>query len=115
MKIWLDDIRQAPKGWTWFKTGEEVIEVLKNERVEEISFDHDLGEGMSGYDVAKWIEEMAAKEVIDPICWRVHSANPVGKKNIEAAMNKADELWIYQEDEDEEDDEIRQPREEDWK
>jgi len=103
MRIWLDDERQPQSDrWTWLKTGEEAIEALKNERVEEISFDHDLGEGMTGYDVAKWIEEMASSGAIDSMVWRVHSANPVGKQNIEAAMRSADNFWAHDEDDEEE-------------
>lgn len=103
MRIWLDDERLPPSDkWTWAKTAEEALEFLKNDRVEELSFDHDLGEGKTGYDVAKWIEEMAASGALDPILWKVHSANPVGRKNITAAMKKADEFWTHDVDEDDE-------------
>ena len=103
MRIWLDDERLPPSGtWTWAKTYEEAISLLKNERVEEISFDNDLGEKMEGYDVAKWIEEMAANGAIDEIAWKVHSGNIVGRKNIEAAMRKADSFWQNEQDEEEE-------------
>ena len=104
MRIWLDDVREpVGGGWTWLKTGEEAIEALKNNRVDEISFDHDLGEGITGYDVAKWIEKMASQGAIDQIVWRVHSANPVGKKNIEAAMRSAGNFWVNVEEDDEDD------------
>ena len=94
MKLWLDDVRESPnKGWQCVKTGEEAIELLKQGTVDSISFDHDLGDGISGYDVAKWIEEMAAHGGMERIVWRIHSANPVGQKNIEAAMNAADRFW----------------------
>jgi hypothetical protein len=115
MRIWLDDERQPPSDrWTWIKTGEEALEALKNDRVDEISFDHDLGLGKSGYDVAKWIEEMAANGAIDTVVWKVHSANVVGRKNIEAAMRKADSFWHYaQDNEDEEEDDV--PEKGEWR
>lgn len=118
MKIWLDDIREPPvKGnWVWMKSGEEVIEALKNTEVKEISFDHDLGEDrMTGYDVAKWIEEQASQGLIDPIIWKVHSANPVGKKNIEAAMKSAEKFWISVEDDEDEDEDIPRRGKDEWR
>lgn len=42
MKLWLDDIRPAPTGWTWVKTAEEALSLLKTGTVEEASLDHDL-------------------------------------------------------------------------
>ncbi len=115
MKIWLDDKRQPPNGgWTWVKTGEEAIEVMKGNNIREISFDHDLGEGMSGYDVAKWIEGMAYSDAIDKILWRVHSDNPVGRKNIETAMNRADSFWDYNDDNDIDDNRMSRRSREDW-
>ncbi len=96
MKIWLDDVREIPAGldgWVWMTTGEEAVEALKIGGVKQISFDHDLGEGMSGYDVAKIIEKMAFYDNIEPIVWHIHSANTVGRKNIEMAMLSAERFW----------------------
>ena len=46
MKLWLDDIRAPWKfgciGWTWVKTADEAIELLKTGKVEMASLDHDL-------------------------------------------------------------------------
>jgi hypothetical protein len=43
MKLWLDDIRPAPEGWTWVKRVEDAIYYADREPVEEMSLDHDLG------------------------------------------------------------------------
>lgn len=54
-----------------------------------ISFDHDLGEGKTGYDFAKWLGDylMNNNEKIDSwFDYQVHSANPVGAKNIDEYM-----------------------------
>ena len=117
MKLWLDDVREPlNKGWNWVKTGEEAIELLKQGAVDSISLDHDLGEeGLSGYDVAKWIEEMAAHEGLDSMTWRVHSANPVGKKNIEAAMRAADKFWHASGSDEEEDEGVRKQGRDEWR
>jgi hypothetical protein len=93
IKLWLDDERPAPRGWYHCKDPERAIEFIKTKAVEEIAFDHDLGHKLSGYDVAKVIEEGAFRCEIPPMKWSVHSANPQGVQAITAAMRKADEFW----------------------
>lgn len=97
MKLWLDDIRPMPKGFDKHVTNVTIAKsciAFPYDPVDEISFDHDLGEDNgTGYDVAKFIEEQAYLGNIPPIKWSIHSANPVGRKNIEAAMKKAEEYW----------------------
>ena len=87
IKIWIDDMRPAPKGYCWCQDAEtafRVIDYYTHYKVEivEISFDHDLGEELSGYDIAKYIVEYQI-----PIGgFKVHSANPVGRFNIEQLL-----------------------------
>ena len=100
IKLWLDDIRPMPPTFnTYVKTAKEAIKYLESDKVTEISFDHDLGEpeNGTGYDVAKWIEEAAYYKKIKPIKWQVHSANPIGAKNIENAMRMAEQFWSHNE------------------
>ena len=56
--------------------------------VDVISLDHDLGEDTpTGYDVLKMLEQMAHEEDRRvPFEILIHSANPVGRKNMEAAI-----------------------------
>ena len=102
MRIFLDDLRVAPQFGiygdpiTWDKvvrTAEELIELIDKNAVTYISFDHDLGTELTGYDVAKHIEELAAKGLLNPIDYSIHSANPVGAANIDAAMKNAWKFW----------------------
>jgi hypothetical protein len=99
MKVWLDDIRPVPwlaveDGFVPFRCAEGLIPHIEAGEVEEISFDHDLGEGrMTGYDVAKRIEALAEAGTIPPISYRVHSGNVVGAMNIEMAMESAWRFW----------------------
>lgn len=96
IRIWLDDLRTMPEGFThWARTASEAIDLLRTGTVDEISFDHDLGpeEAGSGYDVAKFIEEQAHLGKLKPMNWHIHSANPVGRANIEAAMKSAEYFW----------------------
>lgn len=89
IKIWIDDVRTPPKNYIWCKDAETALRIIdyyshynnENEIV-EISFDHDLGEEMSGYDIAKYLVEYEI-----PIKgFRIHSANPVGRFNIEQLL-----------------------------
>ena len=92
MRLYLDDIRPTPLGYdTRAYTAEEAIDFLKTGLVTEISFDHDLGpsEAGTGYDVAAWIEEQCHTTEFKCPDWHIHSANPVGGANIQAAMESA--------------------------
>lgn len=95
MKIWLDDERPAPKGWMWLKTSKDVLFFLRTypKLVEEISFDHDLGEDDTSMIVARHIEEQAYHGQKKPPKWNIHSANPVGSINLKICLQKADEYW----------------------
>lgn len=89
MFLYLDDLRRPPAGATLCRTAEHAIAVLESGKVTCISFDHDLGTELTGYSVAKWIEERVAEGKMPMPDWRIHSANPVGRKNIQAAMESA--------------------------
>jgi hypothetical protein len=69
MRVWLDDVRVAPSGWTWVKTSADAIALLAAGGVEEISLDHDLGDDVvngTGYSVVCWIEEAVATRAFAP-------------------------------------------------
>ena len=67
MRIFLDDERKPPEGWHLVSTPQEAIEWLQTGSVEEISLDHDLGEGpVNGYQVILWIEEAVDLKTIRP-------------------------------------------------
>lgn len=97
MHLWLDDCRPIPADFDiWAKTAQEAIARLAGGTVELISLDHDLGDEDlvgSGYVVACWIEEAAAAGRLKRLAWRIHSANPVGRQRMEAALRSADRQW----------------------
>ena len=70
----------------WAKTYNSAVDKINlftgEEAVLYISFDHDLGIGKTGYDVAKYIVEHQVKVE----GFRCHSMNPVGRKNIEELL-----------------------------
>lgn len=93
MRIWLDDVRPMPEGFDYHaKTADEAIrKIIECGCADFVSFDHDLGDDRNGtgYHVALWIEEQAYNNIRRVKRWRVHSANPVGARNIHAAMLSA--------------------------
>lgn len=82
-KLWVDDERKIPNGYDcWAHTYNEAVDVINTQISPTlhslfIDFDHDLGEGKSGYDFAKWLLE-------NGYCgqFAIHSMNPVGAMNI---------------------------------
>jgi len=107
MKLWLDDERPAPVGFDiHVKTAGDAIRLIKSGRVTEVSLDHDLGRSDdpdispgTGYDVAVWLEENAHTGKLPRLTWNVHSANPVGRRRMEAALGNADKFWDQKEKE----------------
>lgn len=92
--LWLDDERPMPEGYTHHaKTAQEAIALLETGNVIIMSLDHDLGDGPTGYEVAKYIEENAINDKLNPIHFRVHSQNAVGKQNIKLALQNALKAW----------------------
>lgn len=92
MKLYLDDERACPEGWTLAKTAEEAIFLLETEKVEEISLDHDLGDTdhdpeWTGYTVLLHIE---SKVVWDDTYHapriKIHTANSGARPKMEAGV-----------------------------
>jgi len=97
MRIWLDDVRPMPPGFDAHAlTAADAIRWLTTGSVKFISLDHDLGsedDQETGYFVASWIEVAAHNGWIPALEWAIHSANPVGRKNMEMALQKAKHYW----------------------
>ena len=94
MKIWVDDVRPAPKGYLCCKsvnTAKECINQIDacypGEEVELIDIDHDAGVYKSdGGDYIKlldWLEETGKNYPI-----RIHSMNPVGIQNMRRIIER---------------------------
>ena len=98
--LWLDDERdptdtrwhpffpiQQPEV-IWVKSYAEFTEwITDNSLPHAICFDHDLGDGPSGMDAAKWLTEFCLDTNSPLPAWNIQSANPIGKMNIEALLN----------------------------
>lgn len=108
MKIWIDDVRPAPKGYIWVKTvnkAKSVIVKFENENkyfaerewggrmepipLEVIDMDHDAGDYVSeGGDYIKLLDWLEKTNRNYPI--RIHSMNPVGIENMRRIIQKND-------------------------
>lgn len=91
--LFLDDFRSPidrSVSWTVCRTAEEAQELVLSQGCPQlISFDHDLGEAMTGYDFAKWLieqNETGGITIPSDFKFKVHSANPVGAQNIRAIL-----------------------------
>lgn len=94
MRVYLDDERTPPEGWVLVRWPQEVIALLEQGGVEEISLDHDLGDDRrgTGYDVVLWIERAVAERGFAPPRMRVHSANSSARLKMEAGIAAIDRL-----------------------
>ena len=84
MKIWLDDVRPAPDGWTHVLTAEEVISILETTEVDEISLDNDLGySNMTGSELIEWMErELSLNLRMPPKTIHVHTGCPRAERHM---------------------------------
>ncbi len=93
MKLWVDDERQEPEGWTRVYTAEEAIAIIDDVCfIEEISLDHDLGDAdhdpeWTGYTVLVHIESRVARdEAYRAPRIKIHTANPSVHPKMEAGV-----------------------------
>lgn len=103
MKLWLDDVRPAPEGWEWAKDAETavaklMIAVEREEPIESVSLDHDLGADPRQGVYARGNSEICGCYVVDyfiharppvenPI--RIHSWNPSEARKMAGALTYA--------------------------
>ncbi len=106
MRLWHDDIREAPEGWVVARTNAEAMHYLRTGEVTEISLDHDLGlqnDTVLPEDVDELIDLMQERAKnqengLDLVKWmvlhnhvpetiRIHSWNPPAAKEMAAYLN----------------------------
>lgn len=98
MKLWIDDIRPAPKGYEWVKSVNEAKDTIRDynaycltqgilDEVELIDIDHDAGDYASdGGDYIKLLDWLEVTGRNYPI--HIHSMNPVGIENMRRIIRK---------------------------
>ena len=100
MRVFLDDLREAPPGWVRTRTPEETIALLQTGEVTRISLDYDLALDTeeferTGYTVLLWLEREIGEGR-----WRfplpqieIHSANPPGRERMRRAIESIQRLY----------------------
>lgn len=98
--LWLDDERDpSDTRWhvyfpieqptvVWVQSFAQFVDWISgNELPDAICFDHDLGEGPSGFDAAKWLTNYCLDKGVRLPAWNIQSANPIGKDNVASLLN----------------------------
>lgn len=86
MKVWLDDERPAPPGWKAATSVREAQQLLRDNVVEELSLDHDLGlDRPLGINLVLWMADTGYWPRTKPV---VHSANPPGRDSMRAYIER---------------------------
>lgn len=85
MKLFVDDERPAPEGWTLAKTSREALTILNlahraDTPLEAISLDHDLSTVMYEDDTTKPVMYWMCENEWWPNELYVHTANPCGEE-----------------------------------
>lgn len=91
MKLWIDDVRPAPDGYTWIKSVNAAkylilsAEQQFNIKIEIIDMDHDAGDyGPPDYiKLLDWLEETGRNYPI-----HIHSMNVVGIENMRRIIQR---------------------------
>jgi hypothetical protein len=97
--VYMDDCRKGPmvpmpgaivievpdQEWVIVRRAEYVVELLKAGLIDNLALDHDMGSGMNGYQLVKWMDE---NQIWPRGKITVHSWNPVGKDNMEHLLKR---------------------------
>lgn len=102
IKVFLDDQRPPyDDSWVVVRTPEEFYAVVNGPNpIDSISFDHDIGDHETGMDLARWFidQVMDHPDKFNSIeLLKIHSANPVGNRNITTFLKNAQKHGILSE------------------
>ncbi|MGG3890298.1 cyclic-phosphate processing receiver domain-containing protein [Metabacillus fastidiosus] len=91
INLYVDDLRDCPKGFTVARNFKDAIYLLENQKVNILSLDHDLGEDENGnllptgYDLVKYFCENGLRS--NKIY--IHTDNGVGRENMYQTLKAA--------------------------
>lgn len=101
IKLWIDDIREAPNGYIWLKSVNEAkkfildhVDSYGNLHIDEFNMDHDAGDFyLQGGDYSKILDYLEGCQRLRhwTICatFKFHSMNPVGVQNMKTICRVA--------------------------
>ncbi len=93
IKLWLDDWRPAPAGWTLATTVADAIALLRTGRVTHVSLDYHLIGREKGHQVATFIKEEAFAGRLPRLAWTTHTSDPRGAAHMRDILFDADVFW----------------------
>lgn len=83
MNLFLDDVRDCPDDFLHAQSVNDAIKIMQLIPIEFASLDHDLGDfEPHGGDGIKLIDWMVEEDIWPSQGIKIHSANPVGVKNM---------------------------------
>lgn len=95
MRLYLDDVRPVPPGWTHCRWPTDMIALLEvhTNQVEAISLDNDLGEqgacARIGRHVVDWLDEVVTTEgCVPPRFIRLHTSNTTERSRMAQAIER---------------------------
>lgn len=100
INLYVDDLRDCPKGFVVARNVDEAIHYLENYKVSILSLDHDLGEDLegnllpTGYDLVKIFCEKGYH--VDKIY--IHTDNGVGRENMYHTLKGAQRRGFIDQD-----------------
>lgn len=101
MKIWVDDLRELPKGYDiHLYTVDDTIAFIQEhlDEIELLDLDHDAGDYYEqGGDYIRILDWLEFEGISLPIS--IHSGNPVGIKNMDRIIAKNGWTYVPQDDE----------------
>ncbi len=96
--LWVDDERpmtdeMIENGWCKAPTFHEAVLKLELIEFQVVSLDHDIAsfygnKEMTGYDILMWLAQRKMDGLYVPPEIRIHTANPVGRVNMEAILKQ---------------------------
>ena len=96
MKVYLDDLRPTPPGWTRTYSVEMTNTLLDSRTVTNLSLDNDLGSSdpkTEGYNVINYIEELLFNDPTFPVPEiTFHSSNEGRKQLMKEALRKLERI-----------------------
>ena len=93
-KLYVDDERNTPEGWDRAYNVWEALFKLELLQYKELSLDHDLNsflgpyKELTGYDIVQWLVQRKLDGKYIPPIITIHSANPVGAKNMQELIDR---------------------------
>ena len=99
IKLWLDDCRPPPAGWTLAITVAEAVALLRTGRVTHASLDYHLTGREKGHEVATFIKEEALAGRLPRLRWTTHTSDSVGAAHMRGILADADTFWDHRDGE----------------